>query len=302
MPEPRVSVLVTAYNREQFLGAAIESALASTMTDLEVIVVDDCSQDATWEIAQEYARRDRRVRAYRNDTNLGDNPNRNRAASYARGHYLKYLDSDDLLYPHALGVLVAAMDAFPEAGFGLSEVPDVAGPCPRRLSPREAYREHFFDQDLFGRAPGSSIISRAAFEAVGGFREFTGRGQLGDLELWLRLARRFDLVRLPRDLVWDRYHGGQESAYQRRAPHWRARVERELHLEALAAPDCPLTLEERALAVQRLHELAAREVLRRVMLRGEVYEANRYRKAVSVPVSAIVRSLLRRVTRAGAAW
>jgi hypothetical protein len=104
---------------------------------------------------------------------------------------------------------------------------------------------------------------------------------------------------LPRDLVWDRYHGDQESAYQRHAPHWRAQVERQLHLEALAAPGCPLSPDERTLAVQRLHERAAREVLRRVVLRGEVNEANRYRKAVSVPMSALVRAILRRVGRAG---
>src|SRR6185369_13268101 len=78
MAEPAVSVLMTAYNREKYVAAAIESVLAQRFTDFELIVVDDRSSDRTLEIAKEYEARDSRVRVFANERNLGDYPNRNR--------------------------------------------------------------------------------------------------------------------------------------------------------------------------------------------------------------------------------
>ena len=118
--EPTVSVLMTAYNREAFIGQSIESVLASDFGDFELIVVDDCSKDGTLEIAKRFEKLDKRVKVYVNSQNLGDYPNRNMAASYATGKYLKYVDADDTLYDYCLSVMVRYTDRFPEAGFGLS--------------------------------------------------------------------------------------------------------------------------------------------------------------------------------------
>ncbi len=244
---------MTAYNRERYIAEAIESVLRSSYDELELIVVDDGSSDGTRAVAERYAAIDRRARVYVNDVNLGDYPNRNRAASYARGVYLKYVDSDDVLYPHAIAVMAACMDAHPDAGFGLSELPHPAGPNPRRLTPTESYREHFFGQDLFGRAPGSAIIRRSAFEAVGGF---SGRRQVGDHELWLTLARQYPLATMPTDLVWDRQHAAQEQRYD--PPGRKLAMHHEVELEALAHPDCPLDPAERIAARRRLTDARAR--------------------------------------------
>jgi glycosyltransferase involved in cell wall biosynthesis len=102
MSAPTVSVLMTAYNRERYIASSIDSVLAQTFDDFELVIVDDGSSDGTVEIARRFARQDRRVRVEVNDRNLGDYPNRNRAAALARGTLLKYHDSDDLLYPHCL--------------------------------------------------------------------------------------------------------------------------------------------------------------------------------------------------------
>ena len=95
MPCPLVSVLTTDYNSEKHLAAAIESVLAQTMEDFELIVVDDCSTDRSVEIARLYEN-DPRVRIFINEENLGDYPNRKRAAFYASGKYIKYVDADDI--------------------------------------------------------------------------------------------------------------------------------------------------------------------------------------------------------------
>jgi glycosyltransferase involved in cell wall biosynthesis len=76
--------------------------LASSFKDFELIIVDDCSKDHTVEIERRY-RSDPRVQIHVNEKNLGDYPNRNRAANYANGKYPGYLDSDDIIYPYGLG-------------------------------------------------------------------------------------------------------------------------------------------------------------------------------------------------------
>ncbi|MCC7278855.1 MAG: glycosyltransferase family 2 protein [Chromatiaceae bacterium] len=209
-----VSVLVTVYNRERFLSACLESILASTWVGFEVVVVDDCSTDTSVEVAMQYAVRDPRIKVHRNDRNLGDYPNRMRAASLAQGKYLKYVDSDDLIYPHSLAIMVEAMEQYPEAALGLSDsVIDPRDPYPRLSDSHATIRNHFLGRSRLGSGPTGAIIRRDAFNDLGGF---SGRRYLGDSELWLKLASRWPLVSLPPALVWWRCHEGQQMAAEMR--------------------------------------------------------------------------------------
>ena len=117
MNNPIASILTTVYNREKYIAACIDSVLASSYQDWELIIVDDVSTDASVAIAQSYEQKDPRIKVYVNEKNLGDYPNRNKAASYAKGKYLKYLDADDIIYPHGLEVMVHTMEQFPEAAW-----------------------------------------------------------------------------------------------------------------------------------------------------------------------------------------
>jgi glycosyltransferase involved in cell wall biosynthesis len=249
MNPPLVSVLLTAWNREKYVGEAIERVLASTFTDFELIIVDDASTDGTVDIIRQYAEKDKRIRFYVNEKNIGDYPNRNKVASYATGKYLKYTDSDDVLYAHALQVLVAAMEAFPEAGFCLCTDADPQRPYPVMITGREAYLEHFYGYDHFSRAPGSSIIKREAFERVGGF---SGRRIIGDNELWFKLANYYSMVKINGGLYWDRNHGDQERFTAFANKNYR-KMRHMVLLEAFAHKDCPLTPEEREKALNRVN-------------------------------------------------
>ncbi len=147
---PAVSVLMTAYNRERYVGAAIESVLAQAFPDFELIVVDDASSDGTVEVARTYARIDPRVRVHVNGRNLGDYGNRNHAASLARGRFLKYHDSDDLMYPHCLATCVPLLGAERRAAFALSAGGYwPGGPCPMLSTPRMSYQREFLGHGLF---------------------------------------------------------------------------------------------------------------------------------------------------------
>lgn len=94
--QPFVSIIMPAYNAEATLAAAIDSALAQSYGNFELIVVDDCSTDSTPALIAELARRDSRIHPLLNDTNLGASRSRFRAAEAARGQWLAFLDSDDL--------------------------------------------------------------------------------------------------------------------------------------------------------------------------------------------------------------
>jgi glycosyltransferase involved in cell wall biosynthesis len=205
---PLVSVLMTAYNREKYIAEAIESVLASSYKNFELIIVDDHSKDKTVEIAKGYEQRDSRVHVYANEKNLGDYPNRNKAAHYAKGKYLKYVDSDDILYPHCLEVMISCMEKFPEAAFGLSSIADINKPYPYCISPREIFLESFNGYGHFYRAPGSSIIKKEIFDKTGGF---SGIRQVGDLEFWMKISLHHSMVKMPVDLYWSRSHTDQES-------------------------------------------------------------------------------------------
>jgi glycosyltransferase involved in cell wall biosynthesis len=109
--KPTVTVGLPVYNGEQFLSRAIESVLAQTLTDLELVIADNASTDQTQSICQRYAREDSRVRYLRNSSNLGATANFNKLVYAARGSLFKWLASDDYLDPRFLQECVAAMNA-----------------------------------------------------------------------------------------------------------------------------------------------------------------------------------------------
>jgi glycosyltransferase involved in cell wall biosynthesis len=95
-----VSVAITAYNSEPWVGEAVRSALDQTMSDIEVVVVDDASTDNTYAVVA--AIDDTRLRLYRNSTNVGEAGNWNRTVSLCRSPFVKLLCSDDVLHPECL--------------------------------------------------------------------------------------------------------------------------------------------------------------------------------------------------------
>lgn len=256
--KPLVSVLMTTYNREKYLAQAVESVLASTFTDFELIIVDDQSKDRSLAIAKSYEEKDPRVRVILNEKNLGDYPNRNKAASLARGKYLKYVDADDLIYPTGLQVLVAGMERFPEAGYGLGSLPqDKFRIFPFVLSPAEAYQRHYFQEQLFHKAPLSAILRKDVFEAVGGF---TGRRYLGDFEMWHILSSRYPVVLMPHGVVWYREHEEQEMQDNRTdftIPFRYLKCSEEM----INKPECPLSVSDRERALRKIHWNMARYIL-----------------------------------------
>ena len=99
---PLVSIITPNYNCARFIAQTIESVLAQTYTNWEMLIVDDCSTDGSYEIAQKYAEKDSRIKVFRNEKDSGAAVSRNRAIEASSGEYVAFLDSDDLWLPEKL--------------------------------------------------------------------------------------------------------------------------------------------------------------------------------------------------------
>jgi glycosyltransferase involved in cell wall biosynthesis len=234
---PRISVLLTSYNREDYIAESIESVLAQSLTDFELVICDDQSRDGTVDIVNDYARRDSRIRFSINERNLGDYGNRRHAASFARGRFLKYHDSDDVMYPHCLATMVEPLEAESRAAFALSAHRAWSGgPCPMLLTPRLAYEREFLGSGLFQQGPASALFRADAFRALGGFPDVA---YAGDYLFWLRACATVSVLLVPGDLFYYRIHPGQELAKPaNEAAHARANAE---GWRMLNSAQCPLT-------------------------------------------------------------
>lgn len=107
---PLLTVVMITYNSEKYVGFAIESVLASSYQNFELIISDDCSTDETWKIIKDY--NDPRIKASQNEINLREYPNRNKCIDLAKGEYLIFIDGDDYLYPDGLEYLMNNVTRF----------------------------------------------------------------------------------------------------------------------------------------------------------------------------------------------
>lgn len=205
---PRVTVFIPAYNRENYICTAINSMLAQQYTDFEILVVDDGSTDRTAELVSGY--RDARVRLESNPGNLGIPASRNRGLELARGDYIALLDSDDYSYPERLGVQVDYLDRHPDLvqiGSGCSLM-DADGELLKRVR-RHPMRPEDIDAHLLFHC---SLINRTIMARTAVLREFRydeAFPRCQDYDLHVRLARRHRMANLPNLLVCGREHAGR---------------------------------------------------------------------------------------------
>ena len=202
-----VSVLMTSFNREKYIGEAIESVLASTYKNFELIIVDDYSQDKTAEIAESYAQNDSRIKIYINSKNLGQFSNRNKAAGYANGELQMWVDSDDTIKPDAIEYVADQFSLHPNVQFSLIYgLEDISKPT--ILSPQESIQKHFFKNATLHVGPGGTAIRRNYFKQIGGYP--TIYGAAGDSYFNIVAASNSEILLLPYIYFNYRIHGNQE--------------------------------------------------------------------------------------------
>jgi len=206
---PLVSVVIPCYNQARFLREAIESVLAQSHPNFEIIVVDDGSTDDTSEVAGGYPK----VRLLRQE-NQGLAAARNSGLARSEGEYVVFLDADDRLLPEALEVSAGYLNVRPECAFVSGRYRVIAAdgsPLPPRRKQRYVEKDHYLEllADNYVGPPVVVMYRRAVFESVGGFD--TSVSPSADHEMSLRIAGRFP-VGCHREVVAEyRWHGTNMS-------------------------------------------------------------------------------------------
>ncbi len=197
--QPLVSVVIPTYNKEKYIGEAVQSALNQTYKNLEVIVVDDGSTDNTKQVVEELIKKDGRVKYFYQE-NQGSAAARNKGLQEASGEFVAFLDSDDTYFPYAIEKMIYLFKTQPEnvklvyGNFvdvteGKSEkiYREISEPRPKPL---------LFQQFLIGNPllPTISMLKKDVFDDIGFFDTEFSIAQ--DYDLWVRLILKYDVAKL----------------------------------------------------------------------------------------------------------
>jgi hypothetical protein len=199
---PLISVVMPVHNELPYLDESIESILGQTLTDFEFVILDDGSTDGSMEKIREWAARDRRIRFFRSDRNLGLSGSSNLVVSQARAPLIARMDADDISHPERLMRQWEVMRSQSEVSL-VGTLCDGIDSTGRRVRPRDRWR--LVRRSLFPPFPhGSVMFRRAIFDQVGGYSEERVGGE--DQDLFLKIARAGRVVVLPDLLYHYRYH------------------------------------------------------------------------------------------------
>jgi len=206
MTTPLVTVITVTYNSSTYVADAIESILHSSYAHFELIVGDDCSTDTTWSIVQSYT--DGRIRSYRNEQNLGEYPNRNKAIGMARGEYLIFIDGDDMVYPHGIEFMINNMVHHSSCGMALMHPYINWIFLPVIISSRDFYLSNYFHSGFNGIAFTNTLFRTIALKEV---LAIYPHYRAGDVFIRLRIASRYPVLIIQDQLTWWRETPGQAS-------------------------------------------------------------------------------------------
>jgi glycosyltransferase involved in cell wall biosynthesis len=222
---PRVSFVIASYNYARYVGQTIESLLAQTFEDLEIIVIDDCSADNSRDVLQRFAN-EPRVRLVFHDQNQGNIRTYNEGLAMARGEFIGVVGSDDYaIRVDAVARQVAVFDANPNVGFvyAAHTYVDENNKSFRVFQPWSAdyVRDglvEFRDLAFRNYVPHTgTLVRRICHEQLGDYD--LGLPHAGDWELWLRIAGRYQVGYVADTLYAYRIHGGNMSVARHSPGH-----------------------------------------------------------------------------------
>ncbi|OJT01490.1 glycosyl transferase [Marinobacter nauticus] len=210
-----VSVIIPAYNRRDYIGDAIESVIRQGTENLELIIVDDGSDDGTFELLEKYSGdKSIHVITHPGRENRGQSAAINLGIENSSGEFVAILDSDDMFAPEKLATQIDFLRAHPEIGmvYGQGHAIDAAGeflfkvPGDGHLEPSDPNRLLL---DCYMALPGGSLIRRSVLERVGLFEESFRAGQ--DHDMAIRIMEATQCAYLPKLAFYYRKHGDSIS-------------------------------------------------------------------------------------------
>lgn len=198
---PFVTVLLPVYNGASYLAESIDSILAQSWRDFELIIINDGSTDSSGDIAKEFA--DSRI-CYFEQKNVGLAATLNRGIGLARGTYIARQDADDISKPERFAKQLAYLEANPNCGLIGTWADLLRDGVTRNLVLKHSTDSAIIKTDLLFSNPfvhSSVMMRKSCLHELGGYAENTSRQPPEDFELWSRFARRYDLANIPEPLV-----------------------------------------------------------------------------------------------------
>ncbi|HOW59379.1 MAG TPA: glycosyltransferase [Candidatus Omnitrophota bacterium] len=205
---PKVSVIIPTFNRAEYICDAIDSVLAQTYHDLEIIVINDGSIDDTEKALKKYGGRIQ----YLYQNNAGVSAARNKGIKASRGEYIAFLDADDSWLPEKLSVQIPILEFNPKLGmvFSYLEIMDEYGRRTGRMKPKQKPGIDFLTMLEAGSAMTSSCLMRKrSLDAAGIFDESLAIYE--DMDLFLRVVNQFPALFVEKSLGCYREHSNQST-------------------------------------------------------------------------------------------
>jgi glycosyltransferase involved in cell wall biosynthesis len=186
--QPQISVVMPVYNAEQYLALAIESVLGQTLTDFELLLINDGSADGSLTVMRSFD--DRRIRILNNDDNKGLVYSLNRGLAEARGKYIARMDADDICLPDRFQLQAAFLDEHPETGLvaGFISLTDEEGrdkgawPLDRKANNAFLIRRYMSSECCIAHP---AVMGRTGL--LQQYRYMANQKAIEDYDLWLRL-------------------------------------------------------------------------------------------------------------------
>jgi glycosyltransferase involved in cell wall biosynthesis len=264
--QPLFTVATITYNSGEWVRQAIESVLSSSFTDFEYIIADDCSSDDTWQIIELY--KDDRIKAFRNEKNIREYPNRNKVLKHAKGKYILYIDGDDILYKHTLRNLAEYISAFPTAEmiWGVLTPLNKYAVLPYLFEPVQTIKLlHNYSTYVGVIGFTETLFSVEALNRAGGF---SNKFAIGDIYIRKKLAITCKVLFVPLGFGYWRSTPGQASS--KLNLNYRSTIEAmEIDMLIINDPKNPLSIDELALLQVYLKSSFLRRLIKLVLFKGK---------------------------------
>lgn len=210
------SIIIPLYNKEKYIAKAIESVLAQTCQDFELIVIDDGSTDGSYEIAKELidpsqARDASRIphSTITTQLNAGVSTTRNRGVAMAKYDYIAFLDADDWWAPTYLEEMKALIEEFPDAALYASSYykAKLGNNFPAKIGVAQDFQKGYFDYfEAYSKSlwmpiwTGAAIVKKSVYQEMEGFKAHLKLGE--DFDLWARVALKYKTALINKPLAY----------------------------------------------------------------------------------------------------
>ena len=217
-----MSLMMPMRNTVQFVKAAVDSVLAQTYKNWELIIVDDASDDGSYELASALALKDPRIKLHKNDLKLGIAKNRRRAAELCTGEFIGHIDSDDMLERWALEEMFSVFNSKPDVALAYSDFAqvDIKGKIEHYSA------SHDYDPNILHRHGWRhfGVYRRSVYDVTQGFNIKLLNG-CEDGDLFMQIAEKFQCYRIPKVLYYYRSHSTNTTRTMKKCEDCTQRME-----------------------------------------------------------------------------